>query len=124
MHLRIHPAIGIARVGNSPDQFYLEPETIGARPIECAPTGEPVMSGGDPKAVETSRDARGRVKRQAARFRVFASDGPGVEGRPVVVGRDVRAMEWTVHVANKKAVWYNFTPFVGDLMLPPPPGRP
>src|SRR5882672_4304041 len=34
MRFKIHPSIGVARVGNSPE-FYLEPETIGGRPIEC-----------------------------------------------------------------------------------------
>ena len=26
---KIHPAIGIARVGNSPDEFFIGPERIG-----------------------------------------------------------------------------------------------
>ena len=29
---KIHPAIGIARVGNSPDEFFIGPERIGQRP--------------------------------------------------------------------------------------------
>ena len=35
---KIHPAIGIARVGNSPDEFFVGPERIGqeqpARPAD------------------------------------------------------------------------------------------
>lgn len=30
---KIHPAIGIARVGNSPIAFYLAPESTGTLPI-------------------------------------------------------------------------------------------
>ena len=29
---KIHPAIGIARVGNSPDEFFIGPERIGEDP--------------------------------------------------------------------------------------------
>ena len=31
---RIHPAIGFARVGNSPDAWYLEPTEVGGLPTE------------------------------------------------------------------------------------------
>jgi len=31
----IDPAVGVARVGNSPDEFYLEPERIGGLPTAC-----------------------------------------------------------------------------------------
>ena len=48
----IHPAIGIARVGNSPDGWFLGPE---------APGPHPVPPGG-------FKDDQCRVKRQAARF--------------------------------------------------------
>ncbi len=49
----IHPAIGIARVGNSPDEYYFGPEIPGGLPI--APDGY--------------KDASGAMKRQAGRFR-------------------------------------------------------
>ena len=29
---KVHPAIGIARVGNSPDEFFIGPERIGQPP--------------------------------------------------------------------------------------------
>jgi hypothetical protein len=31
----IHPAIGIARLGNSPSEFCITPETPGGLPIKC-----------------------------------------------------------------------------------------
>ena len=30
----IHPAIGVARVGNSPESYYLAPDSIGGLPTE------------------------------------------------------------------------------------------
>lgn len=50
----IHPTIGVARIGDSPDAFFIGPED---------PTNQP-----DP--TEDFRDAEGYLKRQAARFRV------------------------------------------------------
>jgi L-Lysine epsilon oxidase N-terminal len=86
----IHPAIGIARVGNSPEGFFVGPEI----PV---PTGPP--DGG-------YRDAQGKLKRQAARFRIYGYDSKGA-----VVGEisaDDAEIVWTVRIANKKAGWYDF----------------
>ena len=86
----IHPSIGIARVGNSPDEYYFGPEIPGGLPI--APDGY--------------KDASGAMKRQAARFRIFGLDAQGQ------VVRELTAQEatirWTVHLANKKPSWYDF----------------
>ena len=41
---RIHPAIGIARLGDSPDEFCISPETPAALPIACDARGNPLMS--------------------------------------------------------------------------------
>jgi L-lysine 6-oxidase len=121
MRYAIHPSVGIARVGNSPDGFYLEPETTGGRPTECTPAGEPILEGGQPVAVGKFKDAHGRIRRQASRFRIYVYDDSSSSGREAVVGKDFKSLEWTVHIANKKAVWYNFDEMVGDLMVPPPP---
>ena len=86
----IHPAIGIARVGNSPDEYYFGPEIPGGLPI--APDGY--------------KDASGAMKRQAARFRIFGLDAQGQVVRELTA-RDA-TIEWTVHLANKKASWYQF----------------
>ena len=50
----IHPGIGTARVGNSPDAYFVGPEVPGLVP--------------DPP--DGFKDAQGRIKRQAARFRI------------------------------------------------------
>jgi hypothetical protein len=86
----IHPVIGIARVGNSPDEYYFGPEIPGGLPI--APGGY--------------KDASGAMKRQAACFRVFGLDAQGRVVRELTA--DDATIVWTVHLANKKASWYQF----------------
>jgi L-lysine 6-oxidase len=119
MRFEIHPSIGVARVGNSPGQFYLAPDEIGASPDECEPDGTPIVKDGLAAPVQQFKDANGRVRRQAARFRVLAFTENGLDdpGYQVQVGKEVTKLEWTVHVANKKAAWYNFSELAGDLML-------
>ena len=79
----IHPAIGIARVGNSPEAWFLGPEV---------PEPPPQPSG-------FYRDGSGALKRQAARFRVYGLDA---RGRVVaeLTGRADAEVKWTVHLAN------------------------
>jgi hypothetical protein len=60
LRYRIHPAIGIARLGNSPD-FFIGPELPGL------PGNLDETSG----AFRSFRDASGQILRQSARFRVF-----------------------------------------------------
>ncbi|HSV61970.1 MAG TPA: CTQ-dependent lysine 6-oxidase LodA [Chthoniobacterales bacterium] len=119
MRFQIHPSVGVARVGNSPEEFYLAPETTGGLPLECKPDGTPILSKGKATPTAKFKDDEGRVRRQAARFRVFVFDesDPNDTGREVVLGKDVKTLEWTVHVANKKAAWYAFSELEGDLML-------
>jgi len=87
----IHPALGIGRVGNSPDAMYFGPEVPGALPR--APRG--------------FKDADGAMARQAARFRIYGLDA---SGRPV---RELTAHDaditWRVTVANAKPAWYAFS---------------
>jgi L-lysine 6-oxidase len=120
MRFEIHPAIGVARLGNSPDDFYLEPEMTGGRPIVCNANGEPELHEGKQVPVEKFKDAKGLIKRQASRFRVFVYTDDSSSGREIILGKDVQSIEWTVHIANKKAVWYGFNELEGDLMIPPP----
>lgn len=87
----IFPPIGVARVGNSPDGFFIGPEV----------TDPP------PHPAEYYRDGAGRLKRQAARFRVY---GLNAQGEAVVelTGHPAAKVEWTVHLANQKSSWYEF----------------
>jgi hypothetical protein len=86
----IHPAIGVARIGNSKDGFFVGPETV-------TPAGE---------EVGFYRDEEGALKRQAARFRVYGYNAAGEVVRELT--SDNALVEWTVHVANRKADWYRF----------------
>jgi hypothetical protein len=86
----VHPAVGVARVGNSADSFFFGPELPGSLPV--APGG--------------FKDATGAIARQAARFRVFGYDAAGVVVREITA--DDADISWTVSVANKKAAWYGF----------------
>lgn len=117
----IHPSIGIARVGNSHDSFYLAPETIGGLPIEADGNNDPLLADGKPVPVAQFKDAAGRVRRQAASFKIYKSD-PARPGAKILVDMQdpsIARIEWTVHVANKKAAWWNFIPLLGDLMFGP-----
>jgi hypothetical protein len=82
----IHPAIGLARVGNSPDAFFFAPEVPGATPRG------------------PFKDVNGAVAKQAAHFRLYGYDQQGrVVGELTANLVDIR---WQVQVANCKAAWY------------------
>ncbi|MEZ5832192.1 MAG: LodA/GoxA family CTQ-dependent oxidase [Dongiaceae bacterium] len=97
----IFPAIGIARVGNATESFYIGPERAGGLPILPDETSGTF-------GASDFRDSEGRLRRQAARFRIWRS-APGEEPVEVTLDtEDVREIRWTVHLANKKASWYRF----------------
>jgi hypothetical protein len=86
----IHPAIGVARVGNSRDAWFLGPE------VEDPPAAAPGFY----------RDPTGALKRQAARFRIYGYDAAGAVVAELTA--DDAAIAWTVHLRNEKAAWYQF----------------
>jgi L-Lysine epsilon oxidase N-terminal/L-lysine epsilon oxidase C-terminal domain len=88
----IYPTIGIARVGNSPDAYFIGPE-VPEPPAE--PPG-------------FYRDERGRLKRQAARFRVYGVDAEGRIIQELSSAQSKAMIRWTVKLANTKAAWYTF----------------
>ena len=100
--VKIHPAIGIARVGNSPADFFIGPERPGEQPN---PPGG-------------FKDGQCRVKRQAARFRIFATDDSGIVDELTAAEADIT---WTVHLANKKAVRRNAGLPAADMTIDPGP---
>ena len=86
----IHPSIGVARVGNSVNEYFIGPEVTV--PILAKPN--------------SSRDKTGALKRQAARFRIY-----GYNAMDEVISEitsDDADIVWNVHVANKKASWFRF----------------
>jgi L-lysine 6-oxidase len=112
----IGPTIGVARLGNSLDQFYLEPDKIGGLPIACDGQGNVLTQSGKPASVRQFKDPLGRVKRQGAYFRVFQSADDGSSHELTLDSAEVESMTWTVHLANKKACWYQFSGLEGNLL--------
>jgi hypothetical protein len=125
---RIHPAIGIARLGNSPTSFYIAPEAAGVLPIECDQNGNPVIKNGKEVRVTNFKDS-GQIRRQAARFEVFVYDDQTPQGREVAIGDTfavvdehsgqllsvrIDDIQWTVYLANKKSSWYEFKETAGE----------
>lgn len=86
----IHPAIGIARVGNSVDAFYVGPQVADPAP---QPLG-------------FYRDAIGALKREAAQFRIYGYNAAGDVVRELTA--DTADIAWSVHVVNRKAAWYQW----------------
>lgn len=94
MNYRIYPPIGIARLGNSPAEFFVGPETRSGKGVE-------ILNDGSEREVTEYKDDDFKVKRQAARFRLFQFEDDASPGTPAELppGTVVR---WTVHLANKK----------------------
>lgn len=122
---RIHPGIGIARLGNSPDAFCITPEQPAALPIDCDARGNPLVTpdGLTESRVKAFKDGEGRIKRQAARFQIYAYDNEHPEGRPLKLGDQIEGggnagtlinIEWRVYLANKKSCWYQFLQLQGE----------
>jgi L-lysine 6-oxidase len=108
MSLKISPSVGVARLGNSADEFMIAPDQIGGLPFDYdMPTG---VKGA---AVQQFKDSIGLVKRQGQVFKVY--DG---ENELVIGVGGVKAFHWTVHLANKKAAWYQYTELRGNLLYP------
>jgi hypothetical protein len=98
---RIHPAIGVARVGDSLEDFFIGPEAPGIRPTMTKPDGPALASG----QRGTYKDTKSRVKRQGARFRVYeytSNSAGAVTSVREITAADAR-IEWEVHLVNRKA---------------------
>src|ERR1700720_396501 len=92
--IRIFPPIGIARLGNSETGYFVGPEI----------PGEP----SDPAGGYRDSDAAGFIKRQAARFHLYAFDeNDSLTGE---ITADEADITWTVHIANTKAASERFHP--------------
>ncbi|MBT9557020.1 MAG: LodA/GoxA family CTQ-dependent oxidase [Myxococcales bacterium] len=113
--LRIHPAVGFGRLGNADaSQFFVGPEVPGYGPVYD----------GIGTSVPNYKTADGKVKRQAARFRIFEYHTVGgklVPKREVNLGTEgVQGIEWSVHLANKKAAFHGFEGGQGENREPAP----
>src|SRR5438876_660200 len=108
---KIHPAIGVARVGDSPSDFFIGPEKPGDPGVELSP-------GAADKPITKYKSA-GQIKRQGARFRVFEYDQNVATG-PLTLKREITANEaeivWSVDLVNRKAAFNRVIP-----VTPPDP---
>jgi L-Lysine epsilon oxidase N-terminal/L-lysine epsilon oxidase C-terminal domain len=101
---RIHPSIGVARVGNqegtTEQDYFVGPESPGHHPVP--PDGY-------------KRD--GKIKRQGARFRIYEYQSSATgDLRPVrEINSDHANIRWTVRLANRKAAAQIFPPTTGNL---------
>lgn len=86
----IHPAIGVARVGNSAEEYFLGPQVLEpeARPLHFF------------------RDEKGALKREAAEFRIYGYNAAGEIVRELTA--DWAEIHWSAHLANQKAAWYQW----------------
>ncbi|HLQ77242.1 MAG TPA: LodA/GoxA family CTQ-dependent oxidase [Terriglobia bacterium] len=100
---RIHPAIGVARLGDSPSEYFIGPESPGILP-------SPTPADDALSATGKYKDSQHRIKRQGARFRVYeyvyTSAGALKDVREVTAA-DAR-IRWSVHLANRKAAGPRF----------------
>jgi hypothetical protein len=110
---RIHPAIGVARLGNAdPSTYFIGPEAPGYGALGSAPGS----------TVSPFKAPDGRVKPQAARFRIY--EYATVNGRLMPVREvnldtpGVTAIKWSVHLANKKASFHQFNGPAGETSPP------
>ena len=114
---KIHPAIGIARVGNADaDSFFIGPEL----PV-TGPTGDPKCATTVPP-FKADKDKE-KIKPQAARFRIWEyrknKDGKWEASREIdLSAKGVGKIEWNVHLANKKASFFDFDGLRGETGAP------
>ncbi|HEX8093702.1 LodA/GoxA family CTQ-dependent oxidase [Jatrophihabitans sp.] len=90
VHARVHPGIGIARIGDSENDYLIGPETTEPEPREAA----------------DYKDATGALKRQAARFRLYGYDAAGQVVAELTAAN--AEIDWQVELVNSKAAWYEF----------------
>lgn len=88
----IYPSIGVARVGNSTDEYLIGPEVCDPQPL---PPG-------------SYRDDAGRLKRQAARFRIYGVNALGQIVRELTADQAGVDLTWRAELANTKSAWYGF----------------
>ncbi|PCK09338.1 MAG: lysine-epsilon oxidase [Alteromonadaceae bacterium] len=88
----IYPPIGVMRVGNSKDDYFIGPLVPNPTP-RC---GE-----------DAYRDSSGALKRQAAQFRIYGLNAAGKAIKELTMD-ECTEISWKAHLANQKSSWYQF----------------
>ncbi len=87
----IYPPIGVMRVGNSKEEYFLGP----------------LVDNPAPNSDEYAyRDKTGALKRQAAQFRIYGFNAAGKAVKELTA--ENADITWHSHLANQKASWYQF----------------
>jgi len=87
----IYPPIGVMRVGNSENEYFIGP----------------LVSDPEPRTDEYAyRDKTGALKRQAAQFRIYGFNAAGKAIKELTA--DNANIVWHAHLANQKSSWYQF----------------
>lgn len=117
---KIHPAIGIARLGNAEigtvtegtadTSFYDEPSTIGGLPTV------PSSNGTSPATTYRDGSQPRKLLRQASVFKICDSNGDPITD---LVSAGIEKITWSVWLANKKSAFYDFREFQGYPLLSP-----
>jgi hypothetical protein len=96
---KIHPGIGIARVGKSKDGYFIAGETPDSPPFDIDQNGQEA-------AFKGYKDAAHLMRRQGVRFRVYEYDKNDATGE-LTLNREITAadaeIEWTVQLGAAKA---------------------
>jgi len=87
----IYPPIGVMRVGNSEEEYFIGPLV-----------DEPEAK----EDVYAYRDKTGAIKRQAAQFRIYGFNAAGKAIKELTM--DNAKITWHSHLANQKSSWYQF----------------
>ncbi|MDR3679394.1 MAG: LodA/GoxA family CTQ-dependent oxidase [Flavipsychrobacter sp.] len=87
----IYPPIGVMRVGNSDDEYFIGP----------------LVTEPEPRLDENAyRDKTGALKRQAAQFRIYGFNAAGKAVKELTAENS--KIVWHSHLANQKSSWYQF----------------
>lgn len=109
MNLNIYPSVGVARLGNSIEaEFCLSPESIGGLPFDADANGNKLGP------IVNFKDDAGAIKRQGQLFSIYDENNNEI----TLNSPDVTSIQWCVHLANKKAAWYDFSELDGNLLFP------
>lgn len=90
-YIKVHPGIGMARVGNS-EEYFVGPESPGYVPNQ----GKPY------------KDSNNLIKPQAAKFRVYGYNAAGEVVAELNNSTPGVNVSWDVHMQNMKAANYAF----------------
>jgi hypothetical protein len=119
IQFRVHPSVGMARIGPSKDFYFLGPEIPRfiqeqfanlrhtPQPLRHPATTNPNAEAPKPGRYRDNPTPTGRIMPQAARFRVFAYVYDGdktVPDKVIELTTDHAEIEWVVTLANAKSV--------------------